>query len=104
MSQLKVMFWHDIPGQVVVRQGRRNVRYRLSTRFSHAIERASYRLKKQGEDGLFDPWHSVDQPFQGDVLKQAQKLVEELEYSYDDQVLDRLIRASGIDHQRAINA
>ncbi len=103
MPQLKIVYWHDIPGQVVARQGRQNKRYRLSARFSDAIERASYRVKKQGKDALFDPWHSVDQDFEGNVYEQAQKLVDELERSYDDQVLDHLIRASGMNHQRVTN-
>lgn len=104
MSQLKIVYWHDIPGQVVARQGRRNVRYRLSARFSDAIERASYRVKKQGADALFDPWHAVDQAFEGDVYAQAQTLVDELERTYDSLVLDRLVRASGVDHQHVLNS
>lgn len=46
MPQLKIVYWRDIPGQVVIREGRRNTRLRLSPRFSKAIERAAYRLKK----------------------------------------------------------
>lgn len=102
MSQLKIVYWHDIPGQVVARKGRKNVRYRLSSRFSDAIERASYRVKKQGEDGLFAPWHSVDQAYSGDVIEQAQQLVQQLEHRYDDAVLDRLIRASGFDRSQSV--
>ena len=97
MSKLKIEYWHDIPGQVVMRIGRRNERLRLSNRFSEAIDRASNRLKKRGEDALFDPWHSVDQAFQGNIQEQAQLLVKNIEESYNDEVLDRLIRASGID-------
>ena len=80
-----------------MRIGRRNERLRLSNRFSEAIDRASNRLKKRGEDALFDPWHSVDQAFQGNIQEQAQLLVKNIEESYNDEVLDRLIRASGID-------
>jgi len=95
MAKLKIVYWHDIPGQVVVRQGRGNTRYRLSRRFAKAIERASYRVKKQGKDALFDPWHSVEQSFSGDVTQQAEALVKRLEIEYSDSVLDKLIRARG---------
>ena len=104
MAQLRIVYWRDIPGQVVIREGRRNTRLRLSPRFSRAIERAAYRLKKRDENALFDPWHDVAQPFDGDVREQAQQLVQNLEIQYTDEVLETLIRASGVDENRGLNA
>ena len=104
MAKLKIVYWNDIPGQVVVREGRRNTRMRLSPRFMKAIERASYRLKKQHKDAYFDPWHDVDQPFEGDIREQAEILVRQLEEQYSEAVLDKLIRASGKDESRTLNS
>ncbi len=100
MAQLKVVFWRDIPGQVVYRDGGRNRRLRLSPRFFRAIERATYRLKKTGEDALFDPWHDVAQPVAGDVREQAAQLVRQLESDYTDDILDSLARSNGLDQAR----
>ncbi len=100
MSQLKVVFWRDIPGQVVYRAGGRNRRLRLSPRFFRAIERATYRLRKTGEDALFDPWHDVAQPVEGNVREQAAQLVQQLEAQYTDDVLDSLVRSRGLDQSR----
>ena len=104
MAQLKIVFWRDIPGQVVIREGRRSTRLRLPPRFSKAIERAAYRLKKKQADALFEPWHDVAQPFQGDVNEQAQQLLRNLDEHYTDEVLETLIRADGIDENRGANA
>ena len=52
MAQLKVIYWRDIPGRVVVRENRRSTRLNLSARFMHAIERAAYRLKKKQAEHL----------------------------------------------------
>ena len=104
MAKLKIVYWNDIPGQIVVREGRRSTRIRLSPRFMKAIERASYRLKKQNKDAFFDPWHDVDQPFDGDIREQAKILVNQLEEQYSEAVLDKLIRASGIDESRTLNS
>jgi hypothetical protein len=104
VAKLKIVYWNDIPGQVVVREGRRSTRIRLSPRFMKAIERASYRLKKQHKDAFFDPWHDVDQPFNGDIREQAKILVNQLEEQYSEAVLDKLIRASGIDKSRTLNS
>jgi hypothetical protein len=104
VAKLKIVYWNDIPGQVVMREGRRSTRIRLSPRFMKAIERAAYRLKKQQKDAFFDPWHDVEQPFNGDIREQAKILVRQLEEQYSEAVLDKLIRASGKDESRTLNS
>ena len=104
MAQLKIVYWHDIPGQVVFKEGRRNTRLRLPARFMRAIERAAYRLKKQNQDAWFDPWHDVAQIIDGDVKEQAHLLIRQLEAEYSEAVLDKLIRASGKDETRTLNS
>ncbi len=104
MAQLKIVYWRDIPGQVVYKEGRRNTRLRLPGRFMKAIERAAYRLKKQNKDALFEPWHDVGQTIDGDVKEQAHLLIRQLEEQYSEAVLDKLIRASGKDETRTLNS
>ena len=104
MAQLKIVYWRDIPGQVVIRKAGRSTRIRLSARFMKAIERAGYRLKKKQQDALFEPWHDVAQPFDGDVNLQARQLVQQLEEHYTEAVLETLIRASGVDETRGTDA
>ena len=105
MAQLKIVFWRDIPGQVVYRAERRNTRLRLPARFTRAIERAAYRLKKKDADALFEPWHDVAQPLDGkDIAAQARALVEHLDEQYTDEVLETLVRAGGVDARRGADA
>lgn len=101
MAQLKIIYWYDIPGQVVIRKGRRSTRLRLSHRFADAIKRSSFRIKKQGKDALFDPWNTVNQECSGEITEQAELLVQWLEREYSDAVLDKLIHACGIDESRS---
>jgi len=104
VAKLKIVYWNDIPGQIVIREGGRSTRLRLSPRFMKAIERATYRLKKKDKNAVFDPWHAVDQPFKGDVREQAKILVIQLEEQYSEAILDILIRASGKDESRILNS
>jgi len=104
VAKLKIVYWNDIPGQVVIREGGRSTRLRLSPRFMNAIERATYRLKKKNKDAVFDPWHAVDQPFNGNIREQAKILVHQLEEQYSDAVLEKLMRASGKDESRILNS
>ncbi len=103
MAQLKVVYWRDIPGRIVIREGRRSMRLRLSSRFMKAIERAAYRLKKKQQNALLEPWRDVAQPRNGDVHQQAQALVRHIEEQYTEEVLETLIRASGLDECRGLN-
>jgi len=100
VAQLKVVYWRDIPGRVVIREGRRSSRLNLSARFMHAIERAAYRLKKKQKDAMFEHWRDVDQPINGDVREQARSLLLHIEQHYTEEVLETLIRASGVDESR----
>jgi hypothetical protein len=104
VAKLKIVYWNDIPGRIVVREGRRNTRIPLPPRFMKAIERAAYRLKKQDKNAFFDPWHDVDQPFNGDIREQAKILLRQLEEQYSEAVLDKLIRASGKNETRSLNS
>ncbi|MCP4336175.1 MAG: hypothetical protein GY785_26325 [Gammaproteobacteria bacterium] len=104
MGKLKIVYWRDIPGQVVIREGRRSTRLRLPPRFMKAIERAGYRLKKKQQDAMFEPWHDVTQPFEGDIKDQAKHLVQQLDELYTGEVLETLIRGSGVDETRSLNA
>ncbi len=103
MAQLRIVYWRDIPGRVVIREGRRSTRLNLSARFMHAIERAAYRLKKQQKDAMFEPWHDVSQALDGDIREQARALLLQLEEHYTEEVLETLIRASGIDESRGLS-
>jgi hypothetical protein len=103
VAQLRIVYWRDIPGRVVIREGRRSTRLNLSARFMHAIERATYRLKKQQKDAMFEPWHDVSQAVDGDIREQARALLLQLEEDYTEEVLEVLIRASGIDESRGLS-
>jgi hypothetical protein len=104
VAKLKIVYWNDIPGQVVVLEGRSSTRLRLPARFMKAIERAANRLKKHDKNAFFDPWHDVEQSYHGDIREQAKILVRQLEEEYSEAVLDKLIRASGKDAFRSLNS
>ena len=52
---------------------------------------------------MFEPWHDVAQPLDGDIREQARALVLHIEEQYTEEVLETLIRASGIDESRGLN-
>ena len=47
MAKRTIIFWRDIPSQVVVKLGRASVKAQLSKRFMEAIDKAAMRAGRQ---------------------------------------------------------
>ena len=56
MAQLSILYWRDIPSQVVVKQGRSNAKIMLSDRFQEAIDVAAMRDKAHESDAYLEGW------------------------------------------------
>lgn len=50
MAKLTVVYWRDIPAQVIVKAGRKNAKRQLDERFEKAIDRAAMRAKLRDSD------------------------------------------------------
>ncbi|HEY9539704.1 MAG TPA: virulence factor, partial [Kiloniellaceae bacterium] len=50
MAQVIVVYWRDIPAQVIAKAGRKTAKVQLSERFEKAIDRAAMRAKLTGTD------------------------------------------------------
>jgi hypothetical protein len=55
MAKQILIYWRDIPAQVIVQQGRRREKVKLSARFEKAIDRAAMRAGK-GNSELYANW------------------------------------------------
>ncbi len=51
MAELTIVYWRDIPAQVVAKAGRRAARQQLSERFEKAIDRAAMKAKLRDDLG-----------------------------------------------------
>ena len=50
MAKLTIMYWRDIPSQVIAKIGRRSAKVPLGSRFQEAIDRAAMRAGKGSRD------------------------------------------------------
>jgi hypothetical protein len=102
MASLTLIYWRDIPAQVVVKRGRETAKVKLSTRFEQAIDRAAMRAGKGSSDAYLAEWRRSDAtPCSDDIEKEAAAEAARIEAKYSDQDLERLIRAKGVDETRA---
>ena len=96
MHDVTIVYWRDIPAQVIVGKGRRGCKQQLSERFEQAIDRAAMKGGLAGTDDYLAEWRkSAPEAREGSaeeiVLTEAQALEEQ----YDKTRLKALIDNNG---------
>lgn len=95
-ATITVIWWRDIPAQVVAREGRRTHKIVLHQRFQVAIDRAASRAGKRSMDDYIAEWRKENRPCDGDLEAAAQAEVARLEAEYPRDVLKRLVESGGV--------
>ncbi len=92
-----LVYWRDIPSQIIVQRGRRREKVQLSPRFQKAIDRAAMRAGKGSSDAYLSEWRRVSTRLESpdDLRELAEVAAQEFEDQYSDQRLQELIRAHG---------
>lgn len=96
MPDVTIVYWRDIPAQVIVGKGRRGAKRVLAERFEQAIDRAAMKVNAESSDAYMADWrkavpYSVDGE-QGDV---AEAEAQRLEAEYDKVRIKALIDNDG---------
>jgi hypothetical protein len=102
MAELTIVYWRDIPAQVIVRAGRRTARRELPPRFQEAIDRAAMRAKLHGTDAYLAEWRRAPAGPCGDDLEaEAESAALRLDHAYPDDRLRALAAAGGTEPSSA---
>jgi hypothetical protein len=97
MASLSIIYWRDIPAQVVVRHGRETAKVQLSARFQEAVDRAAMRAGRGSSDAYLADWKRSDpRPCGEDLQAEAAAEAARIEAAYSDDTLDTLIRSKGL--------
>jgi hypothetical protein len=98
MPNVTIVYWRDIPAQVIVGKGRRGAKAQLAERFEQAIDRAAMKTGAAGTDAYLAEWRKGD-PYavEGDQsdLEVAQSEAARLEREYDQARIKALIANDG---------
>ncbi|WP_113155556.1 virulence factor [Nitratireductor sp. OM-1] len=98
MANLIVVYWRDIPAQVIVRKGRQNARRELPLRFTEAIDMCAMRVGARDSDAYLAEWRRGDPVSVSDDLEaEADRALEAIERDYDRARLVALVKAGGHD-------
>jgi hypothetical protein len=97
MASLTVIWWRDIPAQVLAREGRRASKVQLHPRFQVAIDKAASRAGKRAYNDYIEEWRKVAQACGDDIEQAVTAEVDRLETAYDKHKLAALIQSGGIE-------
>jgi hypothetical protein len=100
VAELTVIWWRDIPAQVVAASGRETVKLQLPGRFQQAIDDAAMRAGLTGTDAYLSEWRRETRPCGDDLQAEASDEAGRLDAAHDHTELDRLARAGGLRERR----
>lgn len=96
MPDVTIVYWRDIPAQVIVGKGRRAAKRQLSERFEQAIDRCAMRVGARDSDAYLAEWRKAEPvAVDGDSGEIADAELTRLEALYDQDALKALIERDG---------
>ena len=96
MPDVTIVYWRDIPAQVIVGKGRRGSKRQLEERFEQAIDRAAMKVNAKDSDAYLAEWRKADPyPVDGDPAEVAEAEAVRLEMEYDQARIKALIDNEG---------
>ena len=96
MVEVVVVYWRDIPAQVIVGKGRSGAKRKLTERFEQAIDRCAMKIGAKDADAYLAEWRKAP-PYEveGEAEDVAKAEAARLEAEFDTARLKALIDAEG---------
>ena len=96
MPDVTIVYWRDIPAQVIVGKGRRGAKRPLEERFEQAIDRAAMKVNAKDADAYLAEWRkAAPYSLDGDPHEIAEAEASRLETEYDAERIKTLIANDG---------
>lgn len=96
MPQVTILYWRDIPAQVIAGKGRAASKRPLTERFEKAIDRCAMKVGARDGDLYLAQWRKAATLQAGESPEEAaQNCAERIERVYDAERLRALIASDG---------
>jgi hypothetical protein len=96
MGQITIVYWRDIPSQVIAKAGRAQEKRMLPDRFQEAIDMAAMRSGAQGTDDYLADWRRAEPvPCGDDLATEAERAASDIDRQFDKERLKALIANGG---------
>lgn len=96
MADVVIVYWRDIPAQVIVGKGRRGQKRILPERFEQAIDRAAMKVGAGDTDAYLAEWRkAAPYPVEGEDAAVADAEAARIDTEYDRERIKALIANDG---------
>lgn len=96
MAEVTIVYWRDMPAQVIVGKGRRGAKAALPERFEQAIDRAAMKVGARDSDAYLSEWRKVvEDDRDGEAEEIAKAEAARIEREFDRERLADLIANDG---------
>ena len=96
MAQRIIVYWRDIPAQVIVKQGRTAAKRELPERFVQAIDRCAMKVGARDSDAYLAEWRrGAPEDCSDDLEAEADATAARLEGDYDTDRLRQMVENEG---------
>jgi hypothetical protein len=96
VAERVIVYWRDIPAQVIIRQGRKTAKRELSPRFVQAIDACAMRVGAVETDAYLAEWRKGSpEPCSDDLEAEADTALARLESDYGRDRLRQLVDNGG---------
>jgi len=98
MADKIIVYWRDIPAQIIVKLGRRSAKRELPLRFTEAIDMCAMRTGASDTDDYLAEWRRGEPERVSDDLEvEADRAMAAIESDYPKERLVALVKAGGRD-------
>ena len=96
MADVIIVFWRDIPAQVIVGKGRKASKVQLPERFEQAIDRVAMKIGAEDSDSYLAEWRKAP-PYgvDGEQSAVAQAEANRIDNEYTQEKMKSLIANDG---------
>ena len=97
MSNLTIVFWRDIPAQLLIGSGRKAIKLKLSEKFEKAIDRCAMKVGAKDSQSYLDDWQKKIVPLNPTNTNSIELEAQKMERYYTTEKLKALILNDGWD-------
>lgn len=96
MADLIIVYWRDIPAQVIVKKGRQAAKRELPLRFTEAIDMCAMRVGARDTDAYLAEWRRADPVTVSDDLEnEADRAFAAIDSEFSQERLVALVKSDG---------
>ena len=96
MTDVVIVYWRDIPAQLIAGKGRNKAKKQLPERFEQAIDRAAMKIGASDSDAYLEEWRkAAPYDMEGEPADIVEAEAARIDKEYDQERIKELIANDG---------